>query len=62
MAILGIILLGVVAFVVMGLLGWVIKALGWGFDFLGEGVRNFFGCFLSTIFWIAILMCLIMVI
>lgn len=59
MAILGIILLIIGAFVILGILGWIARAFSWSIEFLGEGVKNFFGCFLTSIFWIAILLVLI---
>lgn len=48
MEIVGIILLIILAFVLLGLLGWGLKALGVVFDFLQEGCSTSFGC----IFWV----------
>jgi len=50
MEIVGIIILGIVAFVFFGLLGWVLKGVGVVFDFLWEGCSTSLGCF----FWIAV--------
>jgi len=44
----GIILLLILAFVFFGLAGWVLKALGWVFDFLWEGCSTSIGC----LFWV----------
>lgn len=62
MAIIGTIFLIIIGFVVLGLLGWIAKGFSWGVGFLGDGVRNFFGCFMTSIFWIVLLLMLIMVI
>ena len=48
MEVVGIIFLIILAFVLLGLLGWVLKALGVVFDFLQEGCSTSFGC----IFWV----------
>ena len=48
MEVVGFILLIILAFVLLGLLGWVLKALGVVFDFLQEGCSTSFGC----IFWV----------
>lgn len=58
MAILGIILLGIVIFVVLGVLGWIIKGIGWSFELLGEGVRSCFGCLIWIFFLFVLLMIL----
>ena len=46
--IIGIIVLIIIAFVFFGLLGWVLKAFGYEFDFLQEGWSTCFGC----LFWV----------
>lgn len=46
----GIILLIILAFVLLGLLGWGLKALGWVFEFLQEGCSTSFGC----LFWVLV--------
>jgi len=48
MEIIGFIILGVIIFVVVGILGWGLKGLGAIFGFLGKG----WGACLSVIFWI----------
>lgn len=48
MEVVGIIFLIILAFVLLGLLGWVLKALGVVFDFLQEGCSTSIGC----IFWV----------
>ena len=58
MAILGIIGLLVIAFIILGLIGWGVQALGFVASFLGEGITGCIGCF-----WIIlvafVLICLI---
>ena len=51
MEVIGIIVLIILAFVFFGLLGWVLKAFGWVFDFLMEGCSTSFGC----LFWVFII-------
>ena len=51
LTIIGIIVLLILAFVCFGLLGWVLKAFGWVFDFLQEGCSTSFGC----LFWVFII-------
>ena len=48
MEVIGIIFLLILAFVFFGLAGWVLKALGWVFDFLWEGCSTSIGC----LFWV----------
>lgn len=55
MEILSAVILLVVAFFVLGLLGWGLKALGWVFDFLKEGCFTSMGC----IFWVLIILFLL---
>ena len=51
LTIIGIIVLIIIAFVFFGLLGWVLKAFGWVFDFLQEGCSTSLGC----LFWVFII-------
>lgn len=46
-----IILIGIVAFVILGLLGWGIQLLGLIGSFLGEGITGCIGCF-AKFFWV----------
>lgn len=55
MEIVGIIVLVILAFVFLGLSGWVLKVFGWVFDFLQEGCSTSFGC----LFWVFVVMLLI---
>ena len=48
----GIILLLIIAFIVLGLLGWGLKGIGVIFDFLWEGCTTSFGC----LFWVVIIL------
>ncbi len=52
MEVIGIILLLIIAFVVLGLLGWGLKGIGVIFDFLWEGCTTSFGC----LFWVVIIL------
>ena len=52
LSVIGIIILLIVCFVAFGLLGWVLKALGWVFEFLQEGCSTSFGC----LFWVFIIL------
>lgn len=56
MAIVGVIFIGIIAFVVLGLLGWVLKAFGFVFDFLWEGCTTSFGC----LFWVVVVFFVLM--
>lgn len=51
MGIIGILVIGIFAFIFMGLLGWIIKIFGWVFEFLWDGCFQTLGCF----FWIIII-------
>ena len=51
MEIIGIIVLIVIGFIFFGLLGWVLKCLGYIFEFLLEGFFKSLGC----LFWVAII-------
>ena len=50
MEVVGIIVLVILAFVFLGLFGWVLKAFGYVFDFLQEGCSTSFG----YLFWVFI--------
>lgn len=50
MAILGFIGVLVIAFVILGLIGWGVQALGFVASFLGEGITGCIGCF-CKFFW-----------
>ena len=56
MEIVGIIVLLIIAFIVLGLLGWGLKVLELVFEFLWEGCANSIGCLLWV--FIAIVMLL----
>lgn len=51
LTILAIIGIGILAFVILGLLGWGIQALGFVGSFLGEGITGCLGC-LGKFFWV----------
>lgn len=51
LTIIAIIGIGILAFVVLGLLGWGIQALGFIGSFLGDGITGCIGCF-AKFFWI----------
>ena len=55
LTVIGIIVLIIIAFVCFGLLGWVLKAFGWVFDFLQEGCSTSLGC----LFWVFIVLILL---
>jgi len=55
LSVIGIIVLLVVCFVILGLLGWGLKAFSWVFDFLKEGCSTSFGC----LFWVFIIIFLL---
>ncbi len=55
MEVIGIILLLIISFIVLGLLGWGLKGIGVIFDFLWEGCTTSFGC----LFWVVIILLLI---
>lgn len=62
MAILGFIGVLVIAFVILGLIGWGVQALGFIASFLGEGITGCIRCF-CKFFWffivVFVLLCLI---
>lgn len=51
MAILRFIGVLVIAFVILGLIGWGVQALGFVASFLGEGITGCIGCF-CKFFWV----------
>ena len=51
MAILGFIGVLVIAFVILGLIGWGVQALGFIASFLGEDITGCIGCF-CKFFWV----------
>ena len=51
LTILGIIGALVIAFVILGLIGWGVQALGFVASFLGEGITGCIGCF-CKFFWV----------
>ncbi len=55
MEVIGIILLLIISFIVLGLLGWGLKGIGVIFDFLWEGCTTSFGC----LFWVVTILLLI---
>lgn len=62
LTILGIILILIIAFVVLGLIGWGIQALGFIGSFLGEGITGCIGCFVKFFWYILVIfifLCLI---
>ena len=52
MELVGIIILLIIAFIVLGLLGWGLKGIGVIFDFLWEGCTTSIGC----LFWVVIIL------
>ena len=56
MEIIGIILLLIVAFVVFGLLGWMLKLGDYVFEFLWSGCSSSLGCFVWIIIVIVLLL------
>ena len=62
MAILGFIGVLVIAFVILGLIGWGVQALGFIASLLGEGITGCIGCFCKFIWFFIVafvLICLI---
>lgn len=47
----------IVAFVILGLLGWVVQAIGLIGSFLGEGIMGCLGC-VGKFFWAILLILL----
>lgn len=58
MELVGIIVLLIIAFIVLGLLGWGLKVLELVFEFLWEGCANSIGCLFWTGFIILLLLSL----
>lgn len=56
MELIGIIVLIIVGFVVLGIGGWIIEILGYVFDFLFEGCLKSIGC----LFWVFIIILILM--
>ena len=56
LSVIGIIVLLVVCFVILGLLGWGLKAFSWVFDILKEGCSTSFGC----LFWVLVAIVLLL--
>ena len=54
----GMIVLGLIAFVGLGLLGWVLKLLGYVLEFLWDGCLTTFGC----LFWVFLIIIVLMAI
>ena len=52
MELIGIIVLVIIVFVVLGVGGWFLKLLGYVFDFLLEGFLKSIGC----LFWVLIIL------
>lgn len=51
LTIIAIIGIGILAFVILGLLGWGIQALGFVGSFLGEGITGCLGC-IGKFIWV----------
>lgn len=49
---LSLVFLGFLFFVVLGIIGWVFKAIYWLLSLLGEGVSGCLGCFVYIIIFI----------
>ena len=56
LTIIGLIILGIFGFCLLGVLGWIIKLFGYIFDFLLEGFFKSLGC----LFWVAIIIIILM--
>ena len=56
MEVVGIIILLIIAFVVFGLLGWVLKLGGYIFDFLSAGCSSSLGCLVWVVIAIILLL------
>lgn len=57
LGIIGLIVLGLMAFVGFSLLGWVLKLLGFVFGFLWDGCSTSLGC----LFWVFVIIIVLMV-
>ena len=58
LGIIGLIVLGVIAFVGLGLLGWALKLSGYVLEFLWDGCSTTLGC----LFWVFIIIIVLMAI
>jgi hypothetical protein len=58
LGIIGLIILGLIVFVGLGLLGWVLKLLGYVLEFLWDGCSTTIGC----LFWVFIIIIVLMAI
>lgn len=61
-AILLIILIGIILFVVLGLLGWGVQLLGFFGSFLGSGITGCIGCFVRFFWFIFVAFVLIVLV
>lgn len=59
MEIVGIFVLGIILFILLGIGGWLIKLFGYVFDFLLEGFFKSIGCLFWVIIIIVILISLV---
>lgn len=55
MEIVGIVILGIVAFILFGIGGWILKFLGYILEFLFDGLLNSIGC----LFWVIVIILII---
>lgn len=53
----GIIILVIIGFVVLGIGGWFLEIFGWIFEFLWQGFVKSLGC----LFWVFIIFCALLV-
>ena len=56
MELFGIIILGIIGFIILGIGGWLLKLLGYIFDFLLEGFFKSIGC----LFWVLVIVLILM--
>ena len=55
MEIIGLFFLAIIAFVLLGICGWIFKAFGYVFEFLMDGCLESFGCLIWVIIILVIL-------
>lgn len=55
MEIVGIVILGIVVFILFGIGGWILKFLGYILEFLFDGLLNSIGC----LFWVIVIILII---
>ena len=55
MEIVGIVILGIIAFILLGIGGWILKLLGYILEFLFDGFLNSIGC----LFWVIVIILII---